>query len=206
MEAPLPSRETLEAWRLPLAALLLLVVGILYWSAGSRGGDDSPRGAVAAGPVQGEVLGPEPASPVPTLAPPTATPIPTPDPTPAPTPPPGPFDAQVHVCQELSGAECHGEVHRFLPRDAQRIVALVLFTNAWPGDVIEATLVGPEGALAGGPFALDGGGTGYYYATFDVASLPGGRYEVVATRNADEVASTDFLMRGWRNGFGIGPP
>jgi hypothetical protein len=196
----MPSRQSLEALRLPLAVLLLVGVAALYWS-GSRP-SEAAAPAVAAGPVEGEVLGGAADSTptaLPTIAA-TPSPPPTPVATPVPTPPPGPFDAQVAVCLRIDGAECQDEVRRVLPRGADAVVALVHFENAWPGDVIEAVLHGPDGPVAGGPFALDGGGTGYYYATFSVADLPGGRYEVVATRNADEVASAAFRKRGQGGG------
>ena len=66
------------------------------------------------------------------------------------------------------------------------------FTDASAGDAIAVVLDGPGGTIAGGPYTLGGGGDGYYYSTFNLGGMPGGEYQLIATRNGSEVAETTF--------------
>lgn len=203
------SRSTFEILRVPAAVVLLALAAFVLWP---RGGDaspaaeaESPAPSVVVGQPGGEVV-PAPAessasdgpSPIPTLTPaPTATPAPgTPEPTPQPTQAAADgFSAEVLVCRSISGSTCNDRLERITPNLAS-FTALVRFTDARAGDVINAVLNGPGGAIPGGAYTLQGGGNGYYYSTFQARGLPAGEYTMTATRNGQEVASTGLVKRG----------
>lgn len=184
-------RLTFETLRLPLAIALLALVGFTLLPRGeATAPDPSPSPvAVVLADHGGEVL---PAA----TSTPSAPPLPTltPSPTPPP-PPPAPFEAEVFACRSISGPSCEGQVD-VLRRNTPTVVALVLFSGALDGDLIEAVLSGPAGTIPGGAYALQGNGEGYYYTTFAVGDLPGGEYTITATRNGEPVASTSFVKRG----------
>jgi len=56
-------------------------------------------------------------------------------------------------------------------------------------------LSGPV-TISGGPYTLAGGGSGYYYSTFQARGLPEGEYTLTATRNGTAVATTTFTRGG----------
>jgi hypothetical protein len=124
------------------------------------------------------------------------TPSPTPLATPPPTPPPSPtiapaadgFSAVVAACGRVSSGACQGQLSTL--DGVSRFVALVSFSAAKRGDTIEAVLEGPSGPLRTGPYALQGGGSGYYYAEFALPSLAPGTYTLTALRNGSTVAQT----------------
>ncbi|MCV0403355.1 MAG: hypothetical protein K5924_06550 [Chloroflexi bacterium] len=203
------SRSTFEIIRVPAAVLLLAIAAFVLWP---RGGDASPAAdaasatpSIVVGQPGGEVVPPseepsasEQATPIPTLTPaPTATTAPTPEPTPDPTQPPGPngFTAEVLVCRSISGSSCNDRLER-IPPNLATFTALVRFTDARAGDVINAVLSGPSGTIPGGAYTLQGGGDGYYYSTFQARGLPAGDYTMTATRNGEEVASTRLVKGG----------
>jgi hypothetical protein len=200
------SRRTFEQLRIPAGLLLLVIVGFVFFP---RGDDaepgTSPQPSVIVGEPGGEVLPPaeepEPTpapTPIPTLTPvPTPTPVP-PTPQPDPTPPPvtaDGFSAEVLVCRSISGSTYNQQVTN-LPPNASNFTALVRFTGARAGDTINAVVTGPAGTYPGGPYTLQGGGTGYYYSIFQAGNLPPGDYLVTATRNGGEVATTRFRKVG----------
>lgn len=199
------SRSTLEQLRLPAALLLLVIGGFVFFPRGDGDVEPTPQPSVIVGEPGGEVLPPseepEP-TPVPTPIP-TLTPVPTPTPAPAtpepePTPPPvaaDGFSAEVLVCRSISGSSCNQQVTT-LPPNVPNFTALVRFTGARAGDTINAVVTGPAGTYPGGPYTLQGGGTGYYYSIFQAGNLPPGDYVVTATRNGGEVATTSFRKVG----------
>jgi hypothetical protein len=152
---------------------------------------------VIAGEPEGAVVSAPTATPTPTLIP-TATPAGTAVPTPA-TPPPPPavdaFSAEVLACRSISGSSCNGQVDTLPPGDGA-FTALVRFTGASAGDLLAATVSGPGGTIAGSPYALQGGGAGYFWAEFRVGGLPSGDYVLSATRNGVEVAATGIRKLG----------
>jgi hypothetical protein len=191
------SRETIDRLRVPIAlgvALMLLAGYLFLQRADADSGAIGPSASIVVGVPGGGVVTP---SPSPTLAPsPSPTPTPTPTPLATPTPAPTPqeaFTAEVMACRSISvaEAECIDEISRLRDRD-ETFVALVLFDNAVAGDVMNAILDGPSGPIEGGPFALEGGGRGYYYSTFAIGSLPDGQYTLTALRNGEPVASTEL--------------
>lgn len=200
------SRETLEQLRVPVGLLLLAMVAFALWP---RGGEAEPSAAPSASPsvIAGEVGGgvftpsPEP-TPVPTVATPEPTEEPTPeptqeptpDPTPAPPPPDG-FSAEVLACRSISGSTCNDQLGT-LPASGSTFTALVRFTSARAGDTMNVVLDGPSGRIDGFPYALQGGGNGYYYSQFQSSGLPGGTYTLTALRNGDPVATTSFRKAG----------
>jgi len=193
------SRETIDRLRVPIAlgvALMLLAGYLFLQRADADSGAIGPSASIVVGVPGGGVVTPSPSptlapSPSPSLAP-TPTPTPLATPTPAPTPQEA-FTAEVKACRSISvaEAECIDEISRLRDRD-ETFVALVLFDNAVAGDVMNAILDGPSGPIEGGPFALEGGGRGYYYSTFAIGSLPDGQYTLTALRNGEPVASTEL--------------
>jgi len=186
------SRSTFERLRLPAAVVLIAVAAFVLWPRA----DATQPTTIAASPTPNPMVG-EPGGVV--LLP-SAAPMPTPIPTvtaaPTSTPVvPDTFSAEVFACRSISGAQCNDEIRR-LRRNASSLTALVLFTDARAGDAIDVTLSGPGVAVAGGAYALEGDGDGYYYATFRVTDLPRGEYTLTASRNGVEVATTDFIKRG----------
>lgn len=197
------SRSTLEQLRLPVALLLIAVAAFVFWPRGdgeATSANATPSPSVVIGQPGGEVI---PASVAPSVA---ATPIPTvsaaasPVPTATPAPKPTPeeidgFTAEVLVCRSISGSECTDELST-VPSDASSFTALVRFTDANGGDSMNAVLSGQSGTIPGGAYTLQGGGDGYYYSTFQAGNLPAGDYTVTATRNGNEVATTEFRKEG----------
>jgi hypothetical protein len=185
----------LEQYRWPLALALLLVAGFFLWTraSGDVTAPASPSPSIVVGELGGEVLTVTPAPSEP------ATPIPTQ--TPAATPSPSPtaeadgFDAEVLACRSISGSQCRDELDTLRPNVAT-FTALVRFTDARAGDVLNAILSGPGGMVDGGAHTLEGGGDGYYYAQFQAGGLPAGDYTLTATRNGEEVATTTFRKVG----------
>ena len=199
-------RSTFEQLRIPAAIVLIAIAAFVLWPR-DRGAD--PLAAPTATPGMSVIVG-EPggvvfpasaepsATPIPTLsAPPTPQPTPTPAPTAAPTAAPvaDGFTAEVLVCRSISGSTCNDPLTT-VPPSLASFTVLVRFTDAIGGDVIEVILRGPHGTTSSGGYTLQGGGDGYYYATFQAGNLPGGDYTVTATRNGGEVASTAFRKAG----------
>jgi len=186
--------ETFERLRVPVALLLLALAVAVFWPRGTDAGSSGPAASAAgSGPIVvgqpgGAVIAAS--DPVPTTSPspsPTATPTAAPTPTATPIPAPDTFSATIHACRRVEGPRCRGEFDEF-PHRADSFTALVTFSDARPGDVINARLVGPGVEVAGGPFTLDGGGDGWYYATMRFGELPEGDYALIALRNGVEVA------------------
>jgi hypothetical protein len=203
------SRETLEQLRLPIGLVLLAVVAFVLFPRSGDGADEtSPAPAVTVGEAGGVLVTPVPTPPATPSTTPQPTPPPTPEPTAEPTPEPTPqptpappppaddgFTAELLVCRSISGSQCNDEVDN-LPPNASSFTALVRFTDANAGDVMNAVLSGPSGTIAGGGYALQGSGDGYYYSTFSAGGLPAGDYVMTATRNGEEVAVTTFRKVG----------
>ncbi|MCA1569460.1 MAG: hypothetical protein LC798_03895 [Chloroflexi bacterium] len=206
------SGSTFEQLRLPAALLLIVIAAFVFWPRGDGQASSvqaTPTPTVVAGQPGGQVVAPTveppPPTPIPTLSSPpsaaptpVATPVATADPTPVPEPPAAAqdgFTAELLVCQSISGATCNGQLAN-VPPNVGSVTALVRFTGANGGDVINAILRGPSGTFDGGIYSLQGGGDGYYYATFGMQGLEPGDYIVTATRNGDEVATTGFAKRG----------
>ena len=207
------SRRIFEQVRLPVALLLLLIAGFIFFPRDDEplaGSDATP--SIVAGQPDGVIISPTPEPiPSPSFTPiPTATlnptPTPTPTPTPAPTatadstpePTPEPVavgGAEVLACRSISGATCNGELGN-LPPSAGTFTALVRFTDASAGDSYNAILDGPSGTIPGGAYTLQGSGDGYYYVMFQAGGLPAGEYTLTATRNGDAVAVTTFRKVG----------
>lgn len=198
------SREQLDRLRFPLAIILVVVAGFVLWPrepAGPAGASAEPSPSVLVGEPGGDIIPtPEPTpepTPIPTVAP-VATPTPTPTPEPTETAAPAPadgFTARVLACRSIDGPRCNGPVD-VLPANASAFTALVLFTDANAGDLMNAVLDGPSGTFAGTPYALQGGGDGYFWAEFQVRGLPSGPYVLTATRNGQPVATTAFTKGG----------
>lgn len=194
------SPGSLERVRLPAALVLILIAGFVLWPRGASvpaAAGASPSAPVIVGEPEGEVAPAPSATPTPTLIP-TATAAGTPVATPAPTPPPPPadaFSAEVLACRSISGSSCNGQVDT-LPPGTAAFTALVRFTGAHAGDQLNAIVSGPGGTIAGSPYALQGGGTGHFWAEFRVGGLPSGDYVLTATRNGVEVAATSFRKAG----------
>jgi hypothetical protein len=191
----------IERYRWPLALALLVVAAFFLWTraSGDATGSPSPSPSIVVGEVGGEVLTAtaapsDPATPIPTLTP-AATPSPLPTPSPSPTPEAGGFDAEVLACRSISGSQCNDQLGTLRPNEAT-FTALVRFTDARAGDVMNAILSGPGGTVEGGAHALGGGGDGHYYAQFQAGGLPAGDYTLTATRNGEEVATTTFRKVG----------
>jgi hypothetical protein len=139
---------------------------------------------------------PEP-TPSPSLGPSTPPTQGGPSPTPAVTPPPAAdgFIARAEPCDEQpsgstcdnSGAENNGTVW-----------ILVSFRHAQPSDVIGITLIDESGATVGqANISLSFCGTNTDCAGYtwdDYSGLADGEYDVRATRNGTEVATTSFVV------------
>jgi hypothetical protein len=201
---------TFEQLRWPVAIALVVIAAIVLWPrSGEADAAASPSPSVVVGAVGGEVTSTEPeatatpaATPIPTVTPPSEEPTaePTPEPTeePAadePAPQPDGFTAQVFACRSISGSTCNGELGT-LPPSAGAFTALVTFTDANGGDVMNAVLTGPSGTIDGFAYTLQGGGDGYYYTQFQAGGLPAGDYTLTATRNGQPVAVTSFRKAG----------
>lgn len=192
------SRSSFELLRIPVALVLIGLTIFILWP---RGGDTSPsageataRPSVVVGEPGGVIFSPS-AAPASSTAAPTVSSVPTPSPATAaatPTIAPDQFAADVQACRSISGAECRGPVDT-LPPSADSLTALVRFTGSRSGDAINAVLQGPSGTFEGGAYSLQGGGDGYYFATFAVEGLQEGEYTLTATRNGDQVARTSFV-------------
>ena len=187
----------LSRYRWPLASALLVLAVVLLWprSTGDAVSTPSPRPSIVVGDVGGDVVSPSPtvaATPIPTVSP-NATP------TAAPTATPGAaddgFTAEVLACGSISGDRCNEQLGTLRP-NAGSFTALVRFTDANAGDVINALLDGPSGRIDGFPYTLQGGGDGYYYSEFQAGGLPAGDYTLTATRNGEVVATTSFRKVG----------
>ncbi|MGH2429515.1 MAG: hypothetical protein ACRDGV_11645 [Candidatus Limnocylindria bacterium] len=199
-------RTRFERLRLPIGLVLLVVLGfVLFPRDDGEGSTPAPTASqVIVLPVGGEARPAKTPTPAPT---PAFTPIPTvaarasPTPVPTPSAPPvseddAPFGgAEVLACRSISGSSCDREINN-LPPNADSFVALVRFTDARAGDVMNAILDGPSGEISGGGYTLQGGGDGYYYSTFQAGGLPAGEYTVTATRNGTQIATTSFTKRG----------
>jgi hypothetical protein len=187
----MPSRSQLEALRLPVALVLLVVTGfVLLPRFGAESAETVPTApaspSIVVGDLSGAVVPDQTSTPTPI---PTASPTRTASPTPtaAPTPTPRPATAagvELLACRRISGARCDREIDD-LDRNG-RFTALVRFDDARAGDTVEVVLEGPSGSVTGGPYTLDGGGEGYYYATFSAGDLPSGAYTLVALWNGVE--------------------
>jgi len=185
------TNETFERLRLPVAGLLLALAAVLLWPRGSSAPTADP-GTTPTAPAPTVVVGGAvieasvPATPsTPLVA--TSVPAATPSPILTPAPAPDTFSARIQACRRLDGSHCRGEFDEF-PRHSESFIALVTFADARPGDVINARLSGPGVEINGGPFTLDGGGDGWYYATMRFGELPEGDYALIALRNGVEVA------------------
>lgn len=199
------SRSTFEQLRGPIGLVLIVIAAFVLWPRGDgemSSVDATPSPSVIVGQPEGEVVPPSvepsPPTPIPTVSvPPSAAPASTPAPTPtAEGAPAGDgFTAEVLVCRSISGSNCNDELNN-VPPNVNSITALVRFADATGGDAINAIMRGPGGTFDGGAYSLQGGGDGYYYATFGVQNLEPGEYTVTATRNGDEVAVTEFAKRG----------
>lgn len=178
---------TFERLRGPLAIVLLAVALVVLWPRGGEAGTGEPDGESTPGPsiVVGEIGGAILATPTPSPSP-TSTPSPSPTPTATPVPLPDTFSAEVLACRDVDGDRCRGEFHEF-PRRRNSFTALVRFEDARAGDTISVTLSGAV-TINGGPFTLQGGGDGYYYARITYGDLPDGDYALIALRNGAEVA------------------
>lgn len=187
--------RSFDRYRWPLALGLLAVAAIFLWTraAGDVDAPASPSPSIVVGEVGGEVLTETPAPSEP------ATPVPTQSPVPtaslSPTPAPDGFNAEVLACGSISGSQCNDQLGTLRP-NASTFTALVRFTDARAGDVMNAILTGPGGTVEGGAHALQGGGDGHYYAQFQAGGLPAGDYTLTATRNGEEVATTSFRKVG----------
>lgn len=197
---------TFEQLRIPIALVLLVIAGIVFLPRGADGEPAaevaSPEPSIVVGQPGGEVVASATQVPAETQV--SSTPAPTPsatpttEPTAAPTPAPvaeDGFSAQVLACESISGSSCNGQLGT-LPPGAGSLTALVLFTDANGGDVMNAILTGPSGTIPGGAYTLQGGGDGYYYSTFSAGNLAPGEYTLTATRNGNEVAATTFTRGG----------
>lgn len=179
-------------------AVLLLGLGFV----GSRlvGGEPAPSpqtGFVGAGGAVTEQALPTQVPLVPSrTASPTPTPSPSPTPTPTPTPAPdafsGGFSADVVACRSLAGDRCRDEIDEL--RSGGSFTALMRFENIVAGDEVAISLAGPA-TYGGAPYTMQGGGDGYYYSEFSLGGAPDGEYELIATRNGAEVASTTIRVR-----------
>jgi len=189
--------NSIEQYRWPLALALLLIAAFFLWTRASGEVDapatpPSPSPSIVVGELGGEVLATS--TPAPSEAA-TPTPILTPAPSPSPTPEADGFDAEVLACGSISGSQCNDQLDTLRP-NTSTFTALVRFTDARAGDVMNAVLSGPGRTVEGGAYALEGGGDGYYYAQFQAGGLPAGDYTLTATRNGEEVATTTLRKVG----------
>lgn len=194
---------TFEQLRLPAALILVIVAAFVFMP---RDGGPASTAATADGAASAPAAGQPGGAVTSSGTPPAATPVPTltpaeeaaasrsPDATPEPEADDG-FTAEVLACRSISGSDCNGQLGT-LQAGAATFTALVRFTDATAGDVISVTVSGEGGTIAGGPYTLGGSGDGYYYANVNVGGLPGGDYDLIATRNGEEVATTTFRRGG----------
>ena len=187
----------LARYRWPLAAVLLVLAAVLLWprSTGDVAATASPRPSIVVGDVGGDVVSPSPSlavTPIPTVS---VAATPTAQPTATPAPVDDGFAAEVLACRSISGSRCNDQLGTLRP-NAGSFTALVRFTEANAGDVINAMLDGPSGRIDGFPYSLQGGGDGYYYSEFQAGGLPAGDYTLTATRNGEVVATTAFRKVG----------
>lgn len=187
----------LARYRWPLAAVLLVLAVVLLWprSTGDAVLTSSSPPSIVVGDVAGDVVSPSPSAaptPIPTAS---AGATATAEPTPTPEPPDDGFAAEVLACRSISGDRCNDQLGTLRP-NAGSFTALVRFSEANAGDVINALLDGPSGRIDGFPYALQGGGDGYYYSEFQARALPAGDYTLTATRNGEIVATTSFRKVG----------
>lgn len=180
----MPTRSQLEMLRLPAALVLLVVAGIVLVPRFGSDNDTpaaSPTASIVAGEISGAVVDVPSPTPVVTSAPtPTVTAVPTATPRPATA-----AGAELLACRRISGARCEREL-----RDLERndgFTALVRFDDARAGDTVEVVLRGASGSVTGGPYTFEGGGEGYYYASFTAGGLPEGEYTLLALWNGVEV-------------------
>ena len=203
--SPSPLPERLRRLAPLIVAVVVVVAGSAYVAArllGETTESTPPTGFVGAG---GTVV--ESATSTPAISPtqeplvlstPTAPPSPTPSPTQTPTvtAPPDPFAggfaAEVLACRSLQGDRCSGRIDQV--RSGGSFTALMRFENISVGDAVAITLAGPA-TYGGAPYAMQGGGDGYYYSEFSLGGAPGGDYQLIATRNGAEVASTTIRVR-----------
>lgn len=194
------SRSTFERFRIPAALILIILAAFVFLP---RGDDEPAVAGVAPTPSSTVTVGQPTGAVVPSAATtpiPLATIAPTPEATATPEPTATPvadtdFEAEVLACRSVSGDDCQGPLGT-LPGNAPSFTALVLFTDATAGDLLNAVLDGPSGTIAGTPYALQGSGDGYFWAEFQVGGLPNGEYTLTATRNGNEVAQTSFRRGG----------
>jgi hypothetical protein len=187
----MPTRSQLEMLRLPAALILLVIAGIVLvprFGSGNEAPAPTATSSIAVGEISGVVVDEASPTPVPTPTPaPTATPAPTTTPRPATA-----AGAELFACRRIAGSHCRRELDD-LELDGS-FTALVRFDDARVGDTVEVVLRGPSGPVSGGPYTLEGGGEGYYYATFSAGGLPRGEYTLVALWNGEE-ADTLALER-----------
>lgn len=203
--SPSPLPERLRRLAPLIVAVVVVVAGSAYVAArllGETTEPTSPSGFVGAGGTVTESATSTPAisatqEPL-VLSTPSAPPSPTaaPTATPAVTSPPDPFAggfaAQVLACRSLQGDRCRGPLDDV--RSGGSFTALMRFENISAGDAVAITLAGPA-TYGGAPYAMQGGGDGYYYSEFSLGGAPGGEYELIATRNGSEVARTTIRVR-----------
>lgn len=202
--APSPVRERLRGLAPVLVAVAIVIAGSAYVATrllGDSSPPGPPSGFVGAGGALTESATPAPASsatqePLVTATPvlaasPTAAPTATPTATPA-DPFAGGFAAEVLACRSLKGDRCNDRIDDV--RSGGSFTALMRFENISAGDAVAITLAGPA-TYGGAPYAMQGGGDGYYYSEFSLGGAPGGEYELIATRNGAEVASTTIRVR-----------
>jgi hypothetical protein len=188
-----------------LVAVAVVVAGSAYVATrllGDTADSGPPSGFVGAGGAVTESATSTPAMSatqeplVPST--PSAMPSPTAAPTATPTataqadPFAGGFAAEVEACRSLQGDRCRGSLKDV--RSGGSFTALMRFENISAGDAVAITLAGPA-TYGGAPYAMQGGGDGYYYSEFSLGGAPGGDYQLIATRNGSEVASTTIRVR-----------
>ena len=208
--APSPMRERLRGLAPLLIAVAVVIGGSAYVAARLVGGtadQGPPSGFVGAGGALIETATATPTTPAPEESPtqeplvpatspatPTPTPVPTAPPsvTPAPDPFADGFAAEVFACRALKGDRCGGPMDHV--RSGGSFTALMRFENISAGDAVAITLAGPA-TYGGAPYTMQGGGDGYYYSEFSLGGAPDGDYELIATRNGAQVASTTLRVR-----------
>lgn len=198
-------RERLSGLAPLLVAVAIVIAGSAYVATrllGDTSAPGVPSGFVGAGGALTGSATPTP-GPTPTLEPlvtstPALTASPTPIPSAAPTAAPpadpfaGGFAAEVLACRSLKGDRCDDRIDDV--RSGGSFTALMRFENISAGDAVAITLAGPA-TYGGAPYAMQGGGDGYYYSEFSLGGAPDGEYELIATRNGAEVASTTIRVR-----------
>lgn len=197
-------RERLRGLAPLLVAVAIVIAGSAYVATrllGDASPPGPPSGFVGAGGALTESATPAPASsathePLVTSTPVLAaspTPVPAATPTATPTDPfAGGFAAEVLACRSLKGDRCDDRIDDV--RSGGSFTALMRFENISAGDAVAITLAGPA-TYGGAPYAMQGGGDGYYYSEFSLGGAPDGEYQLIATRNGAEVASTTIRVR-----------